>query len=361
MRAFTADSATLRPALSLALNALDTNPALEAHHYALLQSDMDLHLTVNGQHRSITVTVEALCSDESVEACVPVKRLHDLLRMIDGLVTVKQQGEAVRLTTGAATHDLLTLPAYRFTALQPATDHRVTVPGPLLVAMLEAALSAAETNRFGEDRWKALELSAKDGLLTITGCCGPFLVSAAAQIPTSDFYALLPLKGAELIQAVAKQADELTIALSPNLLTISTPIAAASVQLASLPWPDWKQLTAEYYQHTIQVNSPLTLPALRRAMLACQLYDTRIDPRTEITLSANLATFMCRGQGESREQVVIQGNGELKLAVDGQKLGRFLQLVKGMATWQISDGMPIRLSAPNGQFQLQALLMPLVT
>lgn len=361
MRTVTVDPAELRPALKLIIGALgDVNKAPVFHRYVLLEStEAALRLTLHGFHCSASTEVSALCSDEFIKVGIEVKQFRSLIDATDETVTITQHEGGVGVATATSTHHFNMLDADRFPLPQISTEHKAAVSGSLLTKMLATVLPAAETNRFGELRWQALEWSAKDSKLAITGCCGPFLISTETPL-NADFYALTPVRHAELIQALAKRSEAVNIAVSGGLLTVSSSAGSVNLQLLAAPWPDWRMLLMEQYEHAVEVDAPVAVAALKRAMLFCRLYDDKIDPRVTFALTADRATLMCQGRGESREQIAIKGNGDVKLALDGARLSAFLRLVDGAVVWQFSTGSALRLTPKEqGEFTVQGLLMPL--
>lgn len=360
MRAVTVDSAELRPALKLIIAALSDTSKVPAHHFVLLESTGSaLRLTLHSPHCSVTAEVPALCADELVGVGVEAKQLCSLIDAMDELVTITQHKGGVAVSGAQSVHYFNMLEADRFPMLSAATEHKATLPSALLIKMLDTVQVAAETNRFGELRWQALEWSAKGGKLTLTGCCGPFLISTETALD-AEFYALTPVKTTELVQVLAKRSETVDIAVSGGLLTVSSPAGNINLQLFSTPWPDWRMLIAEQYEHTIEVDAPVALAALRRAMPFCRLFHDKIDPRVSLSLTADKATLMCQGRGESRESIAIKGNGTVNLALDGNRLGAFLRLVNSATVWQFNSGSAVRFTPKEqGEFTVQGLLMPM--
>lgn len=354
---FTVDSKELAPALTLALTAMDTKERIPMLSYVMLEADgATLAVTGASTSRSVTVEIDARVGEQAFSACVPGQAVLNLVRSYDSLITFKQHDERwVTVTGEGSRHRLPSEPRNGFILVDRVERPVATVEGKLLAAMLTAAGIAAETNPFGEARWKALEWQGKDGVLTITGCNGPMLSSVEVGCD-GEFYALVPEASVRLIAGMATKAEMVMLHASERLLTAVGGNVTMTTQLAHAAWPDWRMLLVGEREHVIIADSEAITTAMRRALLA----DDPDKPRLTMEFTADNLTMTCTSQrSESREVVAIRGNGNVIAAINGGPMLKFLKSVSGDVRWEL--GAPMRLApVESSAFSWRYLQLPLV-
>lgn len=343
---FTIDAKVLADALALTLTSAEVKGTEPILSYVLIDArDGKLHLTATDRDIAITTVVDADMNEPST-FCLPMRRTSDLVRLVDGDVafTVHQPGTTtgVTLKFDGGSHKLPSMEADRFPAIEQADDIKLTIDGPLLSSMLTASMIAMETNPNGEDRWKSVEIEAKDGNLSVTGLCGPRMANATVA-SDGEFYALLPTKGATVLTAFAAKAETVTLALSPNLLTVRSATSSASFKLSANKWPDWKHVVAVKFAHSVELHTDTMIPTLRRALLACEANKMNVS-RVDFELRGEVMNLFSKSadRGEGSETLKLDCpslNGDtLKVAFAANQLMDFFKVVKGAFIWQVDDG-----------------------
>lgn len=368
MKAFTIVTADFLAALSLAAETLAPKETIPILSFMLLESaDGHLRITATSHDLSFTTSMEAI-TDEPLTTCVKIQQVQRLLRAIEAeVVTFKQEGSVAVITTDTLRYRLLTMPTDQYPALVHAESPQTPISGPLLASMLSAVAFAAETNPNGEARWKALELEAKGGRLSVTGCCGSQLANAETEFD-GEFYALVPERAISLLSKFALKSESLILAMNGQLLTAQSSIGMIDIRLSAYEWPEWRQLIGEQYQHTVQCDTePLTI-ALRRLL---QFTDNLIVQRIAFEIAADrmIATCTSPERGEGREGIDVtcpsvncpSTNGDsISTAMDGKRLMALLRQTEGVATWELAEGMPSRFTFDGERvFKFQCVQLPM--
>lgn len=360
MKAFTTSTTDLLPALAFAVETLAEKETIPALSFMLLESaGAEVRISATSQDLSFTTTVEAIC-DEPLTVCVKIKQVYDLVKSVgDAVVTFQQQGGVVAMTASNLRYRLLTIPADRFAAIDHVDTATATLSGPLLASMLSAVAFAAETNPNGEARWKALELSAKDGKLNVTGCCGPQLANVETDFD-GEFYALVPQRSVALLTKFASQSESLTLALNNHLLTARSSVGTIDIRLSAYAWPDWRPLIQPTYTHAIQCDAETLRRTLSRLLLFC---DNDIVRRVGFEWSKDKMVLTCSSpdRGEGREEMAVACNGDtVATAMDGKRLLGLLRASQGTVTWEMSNGVPARFTVDAQQpFSFQCVQLPM--
>lgn len=359
---FIVNASDLASALGLMLATIERKGTIPILAFALIESDRrGLKITATDMDCLISTYVPAEI-DGPFAFCLKVKDAHSLVSLMDGNVTVTLKDDKATIKSKGGNHKLGIMPKEEFRQLELATKEIGTISGELLSSMINAAMVAAETNPDGEDRWKNIELSAKDGQLSITGICGPRIASAATPMD-GEFYVVLPLRGAGILVNFAAISEEVKLSLADNLLTARSEKGEASFKISALKWPEWRMVIASEYKHSIEIDPAIVLPALKRAMLACE---GRVVLRVDFQLTKNQMVLTTQGpHKEGREEVAIDcpslNGDDLRLCLAGNQLADFFRVSKGAVIWQIPEGNPALLFKPKDpmafEFQyVQALL-----
>lgn len=344
---FTIDAVTLADALALLTVTAERKTTIPVLAYVLVESgEGQVKLSATDLDCAVTTTVAATI-EQPFAACVPLRDVHEVVRLMGGAITIELKGATAWAVAGSAKHRFPTLPPTEFRAITPAADIIATLNGPLLSTMITAAMIAAEINPDGEDKWKALEVGAGDGELSITGGNGARIASASTPCPAT-FYALLPLRSATILAGFAAGSDEVTLALSPNLLTARSANGEASLKLSATKWPNWRMLVAPTYAHEVAVDSEAFIPALKRSLLTCN--DSKVA-RVDFTLTATNMAVTAQGRDRgSREDLTIAcsslNGDELAFGVNGTQLLDFFKVCKGGAVWRIPANSPAQMLVP---------------
>lgn len=345
---FTTNAENLAAALGLTLATVERKTTIPILAFVLMESENGrVKITGTDLDCAISTRVDAQVK-EPFGFCVPVKPLYELVRLMEGAVSLALKDGAVTILSEGAKHKVGMLPKDSFPEFLLATEEVASIDGALLGSMMSAALIAAETNPDGEERWKNIEMSARDGELSVTGINGPRIANATT--PTDgEFYVLLPLRGANILAGFAEGSEAISLALSDNLLTARSNKGEASFKLSALKWPDWRKVMAPEYHHSIEIDPAVMLPALKRVMLAC---DGRLISKVNFQLTKNKAILTAQGPNrEGREEVVIScptlNGNDLEISIAGNQLMEFFRVSKGNALWQIPEGNPALLFQPK--------------
>lgn len=344
---FTIPAAVLADALTLLSVTMERKTTMPVLSYVLVEGgDAAIKLTATDMDCLVSTSVAAtIVSPFAV--CLPLREVLELVKLLDSDVTVTLDGGWAWLKSGATKQKFPTMAADDFPAIQPATTTVASLNGPLLASMIAAAMIAAETNPNGEDKWKCIEVAAKDGELSITGGNNSRIANTTTPCD-GKFYALLPLRSATILASFAEGAETVTLALSTNLLTARTDTGEASLKLSALKWPDWKMLIAPSYSHEIPVDPATFIPALRRTILTCN--DSKVA-RADFHLTPTAMTITAIGRDRTSEEAIAIAcpslNGEpLTFGVHGNQLLDFFRVVKGGALWRIPASSPAQMLTP---------------
>lgn len=352
---FTIDAKVLAEALALTLASAEVKGTEPILSFVLMDArDGKLHLTATDRVVAITTAVDAVVTSP-VTFCMPMKRTADLVKLIDGKLafTVSDPGTmtGVRVKFAGGSHRLPAMEADRFPAIESAEDVKLTIDGPLLSSMLTAAMIAMETNPNGEDRWKAVELAAADGKLSVTGICGPRMANATVDAD-GEFYALLPTKGAVALVTFAAKAGDVTIAMSANLLTVRSATSSATFKLSANKWPDWHAVIAVKFAHAVELHTDTLIPTLRRALLACETNKMNTS-RVDFELGGQVINLFAQSpeKGDGTEMLTLDcpslNGSTLKVAFAANQLMDFFKVVRGPFIWQLDESHSVLRFTPK--------------
>ena len=352
MKAFTVETAKLLSALAFAVETDGESMLLES-------SGERLCISAVGPGSSFTTAIDALCADP-LTACVRTKQVLDLIRHLTAdVVTFQRQGGVIAVTTAhGLRYRLLTMRSDDLPVIDSVEAASTPISGPLLASMLSTVAFAAETNPNGEERWKALELAAKGGVLSITACCGFQLANAEVAFD-GEFYALVPAQNVSLLVRLAGASESLDLAMNGHLLTAQSPVGTVNLRLSALMWPDWRRLIGPVYTHTAQCDVAALKTALSRLLLFC---DNDIVRRVGCEWGSDKLTLTVTSpeRGEGREEVVGQNGDPFTLAMDGKRLMGLLRTLKDAMTWEMTDGAPVRFTVDTQQpFTFQCVQLPM--
>lgn len=315
-----------------------------------------LQITATDNYCSVITSLPATC-DEPLSALVRVEQTAKLIKQLDGFVTFRAQNGTVSVTsTDRSRHRLPTMDLHRFPEIDLAHGRETAIDGPLLASLLSTVAFAAETNQYGEERWKALELVAEGGVLSVTACCGARLANVTTPFD-DEFRMLVPQRVITLLTRFAKDNEVVSLATTSNLLTAFSLTGSVTVRLSAWAWPNWKALILAEYAHAIELDPEPMTAALSRVLVACE---KSMAQRVEFELKSGEAilTTASPDRGESREQVPITYNGStLNLALAGNQLLEFLKQAKGVVCWQYTEGAPVRFTVAGSS--LQYIQLPL--
>lgn len=336
---FTIEAKTLSNALSLVSASAERKVTIPILAFVLVESmdDGKIRLTRSDIDTAIQAEVATIECDDFAW-CVPAVELSDLVKLMSGDVVLDEFKGRVNVSAGSTKQKLPMRPRQDFPMIESADDAIGEISGELLAKMLTTALLGAETNPNGVEWQKNLELIAKDGCLTITGCTNPRISSVSVPFD-GVFEAVLPVRGAEVLASFAKSAESVTIALSDNLFTLRSPQGAAHSRLSSLKMADWRMVVAAEYQHQIEVDPSLALLSLRRALLASDngAVNMFLGKDAAILASSNADT-----KREGQETLPIQCstlNGATHdIRVLGEQLAEYFKLCDGPVLWQVNEG-----------------------
>lgn len=339
MGKFTVKAEDLSSALSLVLLSVEVKTTVRWLSYVLVEAkENGLRLSATDMDMSVSVGIGANVETEGA-FCVKAKQLADLISLMRGDVSIFVKSDQVWCQSESAKYRLPYLPQEEFRFIEPATDEKLTISGELLAGMVRAASIAMEMNPNGKDSWKNLELSAKDGNLSITGMCGPR--ASTVSVPCeSEFYVMLPSKAVSALMAFAAKSETLKLFVAENHMTVRFGENEATFKLSGQKWGDWTSIRDAEYEHRIEFDSESFVPALKRSLLASDR--SRLVSRVDFKLKhegADLFSESVNGEGSenlSLDCPTLNGDA-LTIAVDGAQLLDLFKIVKGGIVWELSQ------------------------
>lgn len=344
---FTIPAAALADALTLLSVAMERKTTMPVLSYVLVDGgDATIKLTATDMDCLVSTSVAATIASPFA-VCLPLREVLELVKLLDSDVAVTLDGAGAWLKSGTTKQKFPTMAADDFPAIQPATTTVATLNGLLLASMIAAAMIAAETNPNGEDKWKCIEVAAKDGELSITGGNNARIANATTPCE-SEFYVLLSLRHVEVLAAFAAKSESVTLSLSDNVFTAKSDRGETTLKQMAVKWPDWKMLIAPSYIHEIAIDPATFIPALRRTILTCN--DSKVA-RADFHLTPTAMTITAIGRDRTSEEAITitcpSLNGEpLTFGVHGNQLLDFFRVVKGGALWRIPANSPAQMLTP---------------
>jgi len=341
----------LSAALSLVLSATERKGTIPILSYVLVEGSKGVvKLTATDIDSTLQTELTAECDDFAW--CVPGAKLAALVQLISGDINLIESKGRILAKSGHTEHRLPFQPREAFPAIESAPNRLGSLSGPLFAQLLLTALIATETNPDGPGWWLNLELIAKDGKLTVTGCSNARVSSVAVDF-SGEFEANIPLRASRILATFAETAESVEIACSNNLLSLYSSTGAAHSRLSNLKMAEWRILVSPAYEYAIELNPETVLPPLKRALLASD------SGAVSISLSKSEAILTATdndAQREGREIASITSNlngSTYDLRLMGEQVVDYLKLCKSSVVWQINannSAMMFRLKE-NADFQ----------
>jgi DNA polymerase III sliding clamp (beta) subunit (PCNA family) len=327
---FTTPAQTLSRALALVLAGIDHEKVAA---YVLIESRGEAAWMVGtGQNVAIEIQLPVTELGDEFEWCVCGSDLLRLSRLSTGDMALEATTNRLTVHTNSGKHSLSARPAGLFPAIRCASKAAGSITGQLLATLLTLALIGAEANPYGPDWQKNVELSGKDGKLTVTGCSSA-RVSSVTALFTGSLHAVIARQSAVILAEFCAKAEGLTIACSENVLTLRTDTAAIHVQLSSLSLADWRVLLRDAYGFRVEMDTANLQAALKRSLLAAS------DGTVNVTFQGNEAVLTAQNsegrQGNETLPTVSNLNGTpYPLRILGSQVLDHLRHAKGPVIWQ---------------------------
>jgi DNA polymerase III subunit beta len=293
---FTANVSDLSAALALALAAAERKTTIPILAFVLIEADGE-KVTITGTDLDISITVSIPAVDVKPSAfCVPAKQVSSLVGLFDGVVVFELVDGKVCVRSGKSKYTLPSELKERFPEIETAKGESVSIGGEMFAGMLRSAAIAMETDPNGEEKWKAVELSAKDGKLTVAASCGRMLAFTSTPA-AGEFCVLVPSRGVQSLIAFASRYDALELTCSAQHLTLRSADAVATVRLSALQFPNWRLVTQGDWAHSIELPADLIVPAIKRASLTTE---ERVYPPNKLTFAFSKKGIELTSQGRDR-------------------------------------------------------------
>lgn len=327
---FTAPARSLSRALSLALAGIDHEKVAA---YVLIESREDaVWMVGTGQNVAIEIQFPVTELGDDFEWCVCGSDLLRLSKLSAGDMTLEASSDRLTVHTDSGKHSLPARPAGLFSAIRSASKAAGTIDGPLLTNLLTLALVGAESNPYGPDWQKNVELLGGDGKLTVTGCSSARVSSVTAPF-TGELHAVIARQSAVILSEFCAKAEGLSIACSENLLSLRTDTSAIHVQLSSLSMADWRVLLRDAYEFRVEMDALALQAALKRSLLAAS------NGTVNIIFQGNEAVLTAQNsegrQGSEMLPTASNLNGTpYPLRILGSQVLDHLRHAKGPVVWQ---------------------------
>lgn len=165
-------------------------------------------------------------------------------------VTLESNSDGAMLTSGLSVFEFVAPPADQFPLPAPGTEKQTAaIPASHLNEALDTATFSAKRRIYDGDPWQGMlgvQLSVKDGTLTVATCNGPRLVLAQHPVDGGD-WKHLPIIHRKAIDPLEQFLDGLgeelvTLGANSRHLNVRSPGSVVSCSLVTGRFPDWMTL-----------------------------------------------------------------------------------------------------------------------
>jgi|GEM_PF-2718308 len=258
---------------------------------------------------------------EPFEACIPAKRLADILGLLPEQSIVDldlKPGERLTLKAGRSRHQIAILPAEQFPDFD-RTDPQggFSIEARTFKRMLDkvAFCMAVEDVRF---YLKGALLDPTETTLAAVSSDGHRFALCESAIESVDGKLHPAIVPREAVLMLAKQlppsADPTQVELHDSTLSVTLPGLVASVKLIEARYPDWQRAILKNFPTAVSLDCGTAAAAFRRASLAKndKVKAVRVAlARSELTITAT------NENGEvSEDGLAVDSPDELELGIN---------------------------------------------
>ena len=274
-----------------------------------------LQLTGTDLDLTISMEIEVAGSDDGV-VVAPGRLVTDIVRALEpGAVTLEEDDEDLRITSGRSNFSVRTHPAEDFPRVNRPSGDAVTLPAQGLADALRQVVRAASTEDSRPILTGVLVAAEPDGLrlvatdsyrLAVRDLPGVGVLSEGQRV-------LIPSRAlSELQRLVANAANDVSLQLGTHEATFAVGPVQLTTRLIEGEFPNYRQLIPHSYPNRLVVGREALLDGVRRVKLLARDATTpvRIALRPEgieltvITTDYGQATEDLDAKYEGAEMVV---------------------------------------------------------
>jgi DNA polymerase III subunit beta len=308
-------------------------------------------LTLTATDLNTTLVSEVAAQGETWGGCVPLRQLHDLIKLMSGdelQLTPKPNGR-IEVKQGRSKHLLPVLPVSDFPDTDRPEAEGLDVDAALFNRMLNhvtfAALTISDQVKQSNFKFTGVNLTIKDGRLILAATnIMRFAVASCPLESSLELEAIIPRQAISVLESM--RDSKLSIDVSPNFAHFANGQRHLYTRLIDDKFPDWQAIFPKVYGHSAEVVTDELSKAIKRAMLTTS--ERRfVTDGLRWTLSGDELLIETRGgdRGKSDEVVTItcpslNGNS-LQLGMNGAQVVDALSLLGEKVTCQFSDGTNI--------------------